>query len=283
MNKKTTLSTIACCIGLSICCQSYAFPTEVQAETGGVPGQVDNIYDEPDGIGIGDATMVLKHYTMTMAGMKGPINDIVMQTGADVNGDDIIDISDATDILRYYAANMAGLDVNPSDYFNVYNVYEDAWNAYRNITADFLESCNKSGLDPAYDIVYIDDNMIPELILSPSTTHADGGCTIYTYLNGKAVLLGENCFGEFGEIKYMPGQSIIINDMAYTGLRSISVKELERGKLTEIMSGTINYLTGECTLNGTSSTEAAIETALEPFKDCNTKGRSHTDLSYLFE
>ncbi len=283
MNKKAVLSTIACCIGLSICCQSYIFPTEVQAETGGVPGQVDDIYDDPDGVGLGDATMVLKHYAMTMAGMEGPINDIIMQTGADVNGDDIIDISDATDILRYYAANMAGLDVNPSDYFNVYNVYEDAWNAYRNITADFLESCSKSGLDPAYDIVYIDDNMIPELILSPSTTHVNGGCTIYTYLNGKAVLLGENCFGEFGEIKYMSGNSIIINDMAYTGLRGISVKELERGKLTETINGTINYLTGECTLNGTSSTEAAVEAALEPFKDCFTAGRSYRNLSDLFE
>lgn len=282
MNKKTALSTIACCIGLSVCCQSYVFPTKAAAETGGVPGQVDEIYDEPDGIGLGDATMVLKHYSMTMAGMKGPINNIIMQTGADVNGDDIIDISDATDILRYYAANMAGLDVNPSDYFNVYNIYEDAWNSYKNITADFLKSCSKNGLDPAYDIAYIDDNMIPELILSPSTTHVNGGCTIYTYLNGKAVLLGENCFGEFGEIKYMSGNSIIINDMAYTGLRDISVKELERGKLTETISGTINYLTGECTLNGASSTESAVEAAINPFKDCFTAGRSYTNLTDLF-
>jgi len=102
MNKKIILSIAACCISVSMC-QGYVSPIEVKAETGGVPGQVDNIYDNAYGVGIGDATMVLKHYAMNAAGLEGPIDNIVMRVGADVNGDDIINVSDATTILKFYA------------------------------------------------------------------------------------------------------------------------------------------------------------------------------------
>lgn len=276
MNKKIILSIAACCIAVSMC-QGYVSPIEAKAETGGEPGQVDEI----PGVGPSDATLVLKHYAMNAAGLKGPIDDIVMRVGADVNGDDLINVSDATDILSYYARNASGLDV--SDCFKVYDVYDAAFEAYEEIVRDFMNNCKNSGLDPCYDLAYIDGNMIPELILSPSTIHANGGCTIYTYLNGKAILLGENCFGEMGEVKCGWGDGIIVNDMAYTGLRSISVKKLEHGELKEIMYATINYLTGEATLNGAASTESEVEAAIEsvaPYVD--NCGRSYDELSDMF-
>ncbi len=277
MNKKIILSIAACCISVSMC-QGYVSPIEVKAETGGVPGQVDNIYDNAYGVGIGDATMVLKHYAMNAAGLEGPIDNIVMRVGADVNGDDIINVSDATTILKFYAEYASGKDVIPSDYFKVYDVYSAAFDAYKDITEDFMNTCKNSGLEPRYDLAYIDGNMIPELILSPSTTHVDGGCTIYTYLNGKAILLGENCFGSMGEVKCGWGDGIIVNDMAYTGLRGISVKKLEHGELKEIMYADINYLTGKATLNGAASTESEVEAAIESVAPSTfTYGRSYIE------
>lgn len=260
-------------------------PMSAGAELGAVPGQVDDIYDPAYGTGLGDVVMVLEHYAMTAAGLEGPINDMYLRIGAEVTGDDIIDLDDACAMLNLYAAYAAGLDVSITDYFGIYNAYDEAYEAYKTIAAEYFET--HSDLEPAYSIVYIDDNMIPELVLSPGTTRG-AGCTIYTYLNGEAVLLGEDAFGQFGEVECVPEHSIIINDTAWTGYRYITAHRLERGELTEFFAASIDYNTGECTMNGASSTESAVESAVSdivsvsPVTGRAYYGRGSTDISTIY-
>lgn len=68
-------------------------------------------------IGIDDATLVLRIYANSCAGidMQNEENDTVY---ADINGDGDVDITDATCILNYYAHNMAGLPCTWEDITN---------------------------------------------------------------------------------------------------------------------------------------------------------------------
>lgn len=96
--------------------ESYADPVYVAANKKSVIseekiGDVNN-----DGkVDITDATLILKYYANSLAGIPMDTSDTFIKNYADVNDDRSIDISDATFVLKYYAMNIAGMDVKWKD------------------------------------------------------------------------------------------------------------------------------------------------------------------------
>lgn len=98
---------------------------------------------------------------------------------------------------------------------------------------DVLLNLDKADIDltdqnPKFCLCYIDDNDIPELVISTGDFHA-ACCYVFTYVGGKAVNLGP--FGEFGEIKYIDKGGIIIDKLGNNGYFVETYYKLSKGAL----------------------------------------------------
>lgn len=256
----------------------------------GVSAEPYPMMGDPDGntvIDLDDAVAVLTHYSRTAAGLGGTLTDNYGITGGDTDANGKIDLDDAVNILTFYARQAAGFGWDWS-IFPAYQIQDDAIAAYKTIVEKFLdETPDLTGdpdMGPRYDIVYIDNDSIPELILSPTTVHAGGGCTIYTYVDGNAICLGDS-FGSLGTIKYESydyvsghGTGYIVSENGYTGLGWAYILYLDRGVLTEQHYLQANYTNGTFEIDGVSVTESRYNDFLDSY-DCIEAGRAYSSIS----
>lgn len=93
--------------------ESYADPVYIAAQKKVVISE-DKIGDANDDgkVDISDASIILKYYSYSLAGMKLDIGDTFIKLYADVNDDKTVDISDATFVLKYYAMNISGMNTS---------------------------------------------------------------------------------------------------------------------------------------------------------------------------
>ena len=84
--------------------------------------------------------------------------------------------------------------------------------------------------DPRFQLVYIDDDNIPELIYAPIDTHASG-VQIYQFIDNEAVCVtdssGFEYFGSSGEIYYLPRKNVILSADISMGIGYLEFEQLE--------------------------------------------------------
>lgn len=107
-----------------------------------------------------------------------------------------------------------------------------AWRTeYKNILASFDYP------DMAFDLVFIDDDNIPELVVSEGLAHV-AGCNIYTMYNGSCVELGN--YGVYGEIGYVKNSGRIMLSNLQQGYASCFVGEIRDGAIQTIFTASSN-------------------------------------------
>ena len=84
-----------------------------------------------------------------------------------------------------------------------------------------------------FNIYDIDEDGIPELLLSEGAYHAAGG-TLYTAYLDKLACLGE--YGGWGEFQYDPERKYIHSSFFQMGSGYLSIYSFENGETTEIIS-----------------------------------------------
>ena len=103
-----------------------------------------------------------------------------------------------------------------------------AWRTeYKNILASFDYP------DMAFDLVFIDDDNIPELVVSEGLAHV-AGCNIYTMYNGSCVELGN--YGVYGEIGYVKYDGDIMVADVNQGYSTYFVAEIKDGAIQTVMT-----------------------------------------------
>lgn len=68
---------------------------------------------------------------------------------------------------------------------------------------------------PKFQLIYINDDSIPELIVTEDTSAHLAGVYVYTYVNGNAVNISEDGFsyGSYGEIYYSAKKNMILSEV----------------------------------------------------------------------
>lgn len=282
---KNTTKFTALLTAAGIIAGTALMPMGVSAEATPEPGSVPFGYAETR---LDMAVEILKHYAQTAVGLAPIFTDNYGICAADTNADGKIDLPDASAYLTCYAMSAAGIPMYMetfADIFTAWHVANDALAAYQPIAKQFLEDTANTNEGGAYSIVQLDNDFIPELVLSPDTSHYAGACTIYTYVDGEVVLLGENCFGSFGYIQYTHtydpswhGTGYIITEDGYTGYCGATVQYLYRGELTTVHQLIMNYNSNEFSIDGVPSTEAECEAFIDSF-DADPIGRDYTSVS----
>ena len=115
--------------------------------------------------------------------------------------------------------------------------------AYR----DVLLSLDKQDIElydqsPKFCLCYIDDNDVPELVISLGDFHA-AGCYVFTFADGRALNLGP--FGEFGAITYIEKSGLIIDRLGNNGYFVETYYRLDGGALDSALDFEIETLDGE--------------------------------------
>ncbi len=283
MKKTTKLTALLTAAGIAA--GIALAPMGVSAEPTPEPGSVPIEYAETR---LDMAVVILEHYAQTAVGLAPIFTDNFGICAADTNADGKIDLSDASAYLTYYAMNAAGIPMymeTVADIFTAWHTANDALAAYQPIAEQFLKDAANTNEGGAYSIVQLDNDFIPELVLSPDTSHYAGACTIYTYVDGEVVLLGENCFGSMGYIQYTHtndpqwhGTGYIITEDGYTGYCWATVQYLYRGELTTVHELVMDYNTNEFSIDGVPSTEAECRAFIDSF-DADPIGRDFTSIS----
>lgn len=88
---------------------------------------------------------------------------------------------------------------------------------YKKAYADFIVA--NCGYGEVFDLIYLDEDEIPELIISPAEPcHADG-LNIYSYYDGQVIELG-GIGGSFGEFMYLEKGNYIISNYYGSGMNT---------------------------------------------------------------
>ena len=116
----------------------------------------------------------------------------------------------------------------------------DSWRtAYKNyllqhrdeLTSDPDISMDEVSNEYRYTFAYIDNDNIPEIIISLGSFHASAA-KILTYYNGKVIDLGD--YGSNGTVRYLERKGIITGYYMGSGCYDETVVKLSGGKVTDI-------------------------------------------------
>ena len=108
-------------------------------------------------------------------------------------------------------------------------------NTARKAYYNFLKSY-KFTTDPstrAFNLIYINNDSIPELIVFDGDYHAVGG-KVYTYANGKVKYIG--AFGEYGTFLYKEKKGVICSSWMGQGVCASTYFKWDGSKLSKIIS-----------------------------------------------
>lgn len=104
-------------------------------------------------------------------------------------------------------------------------VTDDAWKeAYLNVLRNEAPKSERRTGKYSFSLGYVDNDDVPELFISEGGAHAYG-VEVYTYHNGKAVMLCSD--GEFGSIGYMERKGYICGSYTGMGITSARVYEMK--------------------------------------------------------
>lgn len=139
---------------------------------------------------------------------------------------------------------------------------------YESIIKDFQssEDCSENS---AFDLVDLDGDHSPELIISPST-EPKAVCRIYTCKSGTSSELGELCKG--GKVVWLPEMELYKDEYQGESFTIGSYLSLENGEFTE----KLNYYTSnnissvKHTINGDELLLPDYEEKLKPYNDAYT-------------
>lgn len=97
---------------------------------------------------------------------------------------------------------------------------------------DFLTEYAKDNLPdakkiPKFDLIYIDNDDIPELLILEDDCHA-AGVKVYSYYDGEVVEIGD--FGSFGKMQYVEKEGLIFSHFMGQGDASSDFLKMEDGK-----------------------------------------------------
>lgn len=170
---------------------------------------------------------------------------------------------------------FSGCSVNSSD--NASNVPErtapesisfDWQKPYESIINDFKssEDCSENS---AFDLVDLDGDHSPELIISPST-EPKTVCRIYTCKNGVSSELGEIC--NDGKVIWLPEMELYKDEYQGDGFTFGSYLALEGGEFTEKLSyyTSNNISSVKHTINGEDLLLPDYEEKLKPYNEAYT-------------
>ncbi|MBQ2903149.1 MAG: serine/threonine protein kinase [Clostridia bacterium] len=107
-------------------------------------------------------------------------------------------------------------------------VSNDAWKeAYLNVLRNEAPKSERRTGEYRFSLGYVNNDDIPELFISEGGAHAYG-VEVYTYHNGKAVMLCSD--GEFGSIGYMERKGYICGSYTGMGTTSARIYEMKNGE-----------------------------------------------------
>ena len=149
---------------------------------------------------------------------------------------------------------------------------------YATVLYNYLDS-NPVYNDGAFNLIHIDDDGVPELVLRSNTCHA-ASVNVYTYKNGKVIeqhTVDESGtrysgFGSWGDMAYNPKNGTFISQYAGMGHVMTSVFELSEtglvSPLVETHSAENDPLQPELyEVNGEVVSRGTYENALKPYED----------------
>ncbi len=114
--------------------------------------------------------------------------------------------------------NLGELEVNSQE-------VSMALAAYAKLLRSYTSSSKYE--DPVFQLIYVDDNAVPELVIAEESFHM-AGASLYTYYQGQVVKLGE--FGAYGYFLYSEGNNLIQYEDYHTGTVVNMFWEIEDGK-----------------------------------------------------
>ena len=111
---------------------------------------------------------------------------------------------------------------------------------YKVFLADYIpqRTANNSVEIPAFSLIYLDGDDVPELIVIEGYAHACGGY-VYTFEEGKIVPIGENYgggYGQYGAMRYWEKEGIVFGDYDQGGNVYCDVYQIEGSKDTLLQS-----------------------------------------------
>ena len=99
--------------------------------------------------------------------------------------------------------------------------------AYRNI---LIDTYGLNTTNVRFNLAYIDDDDVPELIVGENSAHAFG-VHIYGYHDGSLNTYFDrydtNAFGEYSTLSYIPNTGIVVDDYAGMGIESMDIYQME--------------------------------------------------------
>ncbi|MBE7050923.1 MAG: hypothetical protein E7394_09225 [Ruminococcaceae bacterium] len=158
------------------------------------------------------------------------------------------------------------------------NQASNASSDYKSAYKEILLKASQSVSDPNlafFDLIYIDNDDIPELVYNESTSHAFGA-HLYTFKNGRAMAVNRtntydgsasNVYGGYGALTYLPRSGKFSSCYMGMGVNSVSVYTLENGKA--VLQCEFYDNTGDMSGNGkltVNSEEVDSATYLEKMK-----------------
>lgn len=188
---------------------------------------------------------------------------------------------EGTETIGLYSADDTTIYVFYKDLAAYLNVgwYTKPVPNYKKAYADVLYNymkVNELYSDSAFNLIHIDDDEIPELVIRNSTSYTSG-VMIYVFKNGNVSRQysvdnnGEYIyeFGTNGDIKYNPKKGTFINHSYFAKISTIIVYELSDAGFTYPVMNAYAFLndpkTISCTVNGNNVSYSAYESALNPY------------------
>lgn len=137
-------------------------------------------------------------------------------------------------VSRINAGALTGKLLSPTQLTNTFLVYENK-NKYEKAYTSFLE--NQLYKDDfyfpdavRYELVYIDEDNMPELLLAQGNSHVDR-VAVYSYNAEAKQVEFLSSFSSFGKLYYVPKENTIISQYGNQGYYYIVYSEINEGEI----------------------------------------------------
>lgn len=139
-------------------------------------------------------------------------------------------------------------------------LYDEAEEAYK----DYIGGLDESE-EVKYNLVYLNDDAIPELVYATGNYHA-AGVYICTYRDGRVYPLSSHAYGGYGSMTYLPKKGLVWTVDMHMGYETGIIYRMQGLEVQELCFASYNVDTeneaasayDEFRLNGRASTKAEV-------------------------